>query len=139
MLAIDGQEEAIDRLLRWPGLPSRERLETRVARFDDASWPEAELVNSSYALPFCPPESFPGLWRRIESSLRSGGRFSGHLFGERDGWSDRRDMTFHTRAEVESLLERFEVERLDELEEDGKTAVGTPKHWHLFDVVARKT
>lgn len=47
-------------------------------------------------------------------------------------------MTFHARAEVESLLEGFEVERLDEVEEDGETAVGTPKHWHLFDVVARK-
>jgi hypothetical protein len=138
VLAIDGQEEAIDRLLRRPVLPSRERLETRVARFDDVAFPDAELVNSSYALPFCPPDSFPGLWRRAESSLCSGGRFSGHLFGERDGWSDRRDMTFHTRAEVESLLEGFEVERLDEVEEDGTTAVGTAKHWHLFHVVAHK-
>lgn len=139
MLAIDGQAEAIERLLARPGLdPSRERLQTQVARFENAVWPEPELINSSFALPFCPPEAFAGLWRRIESTLRPGGRFSGQLFGDRDGWSAERELTFLTRAEVEALLEAFEVERLDEVEEDGATAVGDPKHWHLFHVVARR-
>jgi tellurite methyltransferase len=139
VLAIDGQAEAIDRLLARRDLPSSgERLRTRVARFEEAEWPDADLVNSSFALPFCPPEAFDTVWRRIGSTLRPGGRFSGQLFGERDGWSGERELTFHTRSEVESLLGQFELERLDEVEEDGKTAVGTPKHWHLFHVVARK-
>ena len=47
-------------------------------------------------------------------------------------------MTFLSRPEVDGLLDSLEVERLVEVEEDGRTAVGTPKHWHLFHVVARR-
>jgi tellurite methyltransferase len=140
VLAIDGQKEAIDRLRGSEDLPAsaRRRLQTQVARFEDAEWAEPDLVNSSFALPFCPPEAFPALWQRIKSSLHPGGRFSGQLFGDRDGWSDETDMTFQTRAQLEALLESLEIERLDEVEEDGSTAVGKPKHWHLFHVVARR-
>ena len=140
VLALDGTDEAIERLLARDDLSGddRRRLETRVSRFENAEWPAADLVNSSFALPFCPPGDFPALWERIERSLRPGGRFSGHLFGDRDGWSDEDDMTFHSRAEVDGLLARFEVELLDEVEEDGETAVGAEKHWHLFHVVARR-
>ena len=38
----------------------------RGSSFQEAAWPDADLVNSSFALPFCPPMAFPGLWRRIE-------------------------------------------------------------------------
>jgi tellurite methyltransferase len=141
VLALDGTDEAIERLLARDDLSEddRRRLETRVSRFENAEWPAADLVNSSFALPFCPPGDFPALWEeRIERSLRPGGRFSGHLFGDRDGWSDEDDMTFHSRAEVEALLAQFDVELLEEVEEDGETAVGAEKHWHLFHVVARR-
>lgn len=140
VLALDGSSEAIERLLVRDDLADaeRRRLETRVSRFETAEWPAADLVNSSFALPFCPPGEFPALWERIVRSLGVGGRFSGQLFGDRDGWSDEEDMTFHTRAEVGALLSDFEVELLDEVEEDGATAVGDAKHWHLFHVVARR-
>jgi SAM-dependent methyltransferase len=139
VLALDGTADAIDRL-RALDLSDgqRGRLETRVARFETAEWSEADLVNSSFALPFCPPGDFPAVWERIERSLHPGGRFSGHLFGDRDEWAGEDDMTFQSRAEAEALLDRFEVELFDEVEEDGSTAVGVPKHWHLFNVVARR-
>ncbi len=137
VLAIDAEQEAIERLLARDDVELG-RLEVRVARFEDAEWPPAELVNSSFALPFCPPAAFPALWKRLVGSLPSGGRFSGQLFGDRDGWIDQPELSFHTRAEAEALLRDFELERFDELEEDGSTALGEPKHWHLFHVVARK-
>jgi tellurite methyltransferase len=140
VLALDGTAEAIERLRQRQDFSGREwsRLETCVARFEAAEWPETDLVNSSFALPFCPPQAFPSLWRRIETSLRAGGRFSGQLFGDRDEWSDEGDLTFHSRDEVKALLAGFEVERFDEIEEDGATATGKPKHWHLFHIVARR-
>jgi SAM-dependent methyltransferase len=140
VLALDGTDEAIERLLARDDLSpdDRRRLETGVSRFEDAEWPAADLVNSSFALPFCAPGEFPAVWERVERSLRGGGRFSGQLFGDRDGWSGEDDMTFHSRAEVDALLSRFEVELLEEVEEDGETAVGDEKHWHLFHVVARR-
>ena len=139
VLAVDATAEAIERLESRHDLSDDERgrLETCVSRFEDAEWPGADLVNSSFALPFCPPADFPAVWARIERSLRGGGRFCGQLFGERDGWSGEDDMTFQSRDELDALLSGFEVEFLDEVEEDGATALGEPKRWHLFHVVAR--
>ncbi len=137
VLAIDAEPEAIERLVARVGDESR--LETRVASFVDAEWPEADLVNAGYALPFCPPERFGAVWERVAASVREGGRFSGQLFGEHDEWAADPELTFLTRAEALALLEPFELERFDEEDEDGKTALGDAKHWHVFHVVARRT
>lgn len=138
VLAVDAEQEAIERLIAAAdGVEGV--LETEVAPMEDAVWPQAQLVNSSFALPFCPPERFGGVWRRIVDSLPPDGRFCGQLFGDRDEWSaGRADITFHTRGELERLLEPFVLERLSEVEEDGTTALGETKHWHVFHVVARK-
>jgi membrane dipeptidase len=136
VVAIDGEQEAIDRLRERVDADGS-RLETRVARFEDAELPACDLVNSSFALPFCEPEHFDEVWRRIVAALPPGGRFAGQLFGERDDWAGT-GVTTLTRERVRELLAPFEVERLDEIDADGKTAVGAEKHWHLFHVVARK-
>ncbi len=138
VVAIDAEPEAIARLRARLGAQG-DRLVTMVARFEEAEWPNASLVNSSFALPFCPPESFDAMWSRVVASLAHGGRFSGQLFGDRDGWVGARELTFHSRAEAEALFEDFDLERFDEVEEDGETALGDPKHWHLFHVIARRT
>jgi membrane dipeptidase len=136
VIAIDREQEAIDRLRELVG-PDSGRLETRVSRFEEAEWPACDLVNASFSLPFCPPRSFGGLWRRIVDSLPSGGRFSGQLFGERDEWAGS-GIVVQTRDELDELLGPFEVERLDEFDAEGSTVIGKPKHWHVFHVVARK-
>jgi len=100
--------------------------------------PSCDLVNASWSLPFCPPAMFGAVWEQIVDALRPGGRFCGQLFGEQDEWATEDDMTFHTREEAERLFVVFELDRFDELEEDGKTALGTPKHWHVFNIVAKK-
>ena len=136
VVAIDSEEEAIRRLRATTG--DDERLQTQVARYEEASWPACDLVNASWSLPFCPPQHFGAVWAQITSALRPGGRFCGQLFGERDAWAVEDDMTFHTRADAKALLRAFELERFDEVEEDSTTALGEPKHWHFFNVVARK-
>jgi SAM-dependent methyltransferase len=137
VVAIDGEPEAIARLRARVG-DQGDRLETTVARFEEAEWPEASLVNSSFALPFCPPESFDAVWSRIRESLAPGGRFSGQLFGDRDSWAGEQEMTFHSRAAAEGLFDGLALERFDEVEEDGQTALGEPKHWHVFHVIAHR-
>ena len=140
VLAVDSEPEAIERLRARDDLGEGglDRLETQVARFEEATLPRAELVNASWSLPFCAPGSFQSVWAHVVESLVPSGRFCGQLFGDRDGWRGDRDLTFLTRAEVDSLLAGFEVELLDEVEEDGTTALGEAKHWHVFHVVARK-
>ena len=150
VLAIDSEPAGIDRLVQHVADDGdTARLQTRVARFEDASWPVADLVNSSYALPFCPADSFMAVWDRIIASLLPGGRFCGQLFGDRDEWAtaskaSARDwdlppgMSFHSKEDVRMLLADLDIEHLDEVDEDGTTATGDAKHWHLFHVVARK-
>jgi membrane dipeptidase len=136
VIAIDREQEAIDRL-RVAASATDGRLTTAVARIEDAGWPQCDLVNASFVLPFVRADRFAEVWERIVESLRPGGRFCGQLFGDHDAWAGS-GIVVQTRAEVEQLLAPFEVERLDEVDEEGTTVVGNRKHWHLYHVVARK-
>ena len=137
VLAIDSEASAIERLEARDDLADRELLTTRCARMEDATWPEADLVNSSFALPLCPPQRFPALWQRIIESIRVGGRFAGQFYGPHDDWA-KTGITIVTRGALDVFFAAFDFERLDEVDEDGETAPGKPKHWHIFHVVARK-
>jgi hypothetical protein len=136
VLAIDRETEAIERILALAG-DDAARLETKVARFEDATWPPCELLNASFTLPFAVHDTFPELWGRIVESIVPGGRFAGQFFGPNDEWA-RTGLLVQTHAEVERLLAPFEVELLDEFEGEGPTAIGKTKHWHVFHVVARR-
>ncbi len=136
VLAIDREAEAIGRLHELVGADGG-RLETITARYEQAEWPACDLVNASFALPFCSPSEFPGVWGRIVDSIVPGGRFAGQLFGNRDAWA-RTGIVVQTREEVDALLEPFDVERLEEFEGEASTVIGKTKQWHLFHVVARK-
>lgn len=136
VLAVDAEPAAMELLRRRA--PAGVALEMRLGRFADVTWPSADIITSSFSLPFAPPEAFERAWSRIRASLVPGGRFCGQLFGDRDEWAGTEDMTVHSRAEVERLLDGLDVEQLDEVEEDGHTAIGEPKHWHLFHIVARR-
>jgi tellurite methyltransferase len=139
VLAVDHETQGIERLRQSVPESYLAHLQTRVSSFEElGDLPECDFINASYSLPFCHPTRFGGLWAVIERSIKPGGRFAGTFFGERDSWAQDDNMTFHTRAEVERLLESFDVEYLTEKDSDGKTALGEGKHWHVFEVVASK-
>ncbi|MDJ0619477.1 MAG: class I SAM-dependent methyltransferase [Calothrix sp. MO_192.B10] len=138
VLAIDGEQEAINLLLNNPEI-NHQGLQTCVMQFENLVLPESvDLINASFSLPFCPPEYFPRLWDIIITSLRVGGRFCGQLFGNRDSWAIDSSMNHHTRQQIEELLQSLVIEMLEEEEYPGKTALGEDKHWHMFHIVARK-
>jgi tellurite methyltransferase len=138
VLATDAEPAAFAYL--WPRVPAaaHDCLTTTVARFEDTPLPPCDLVNASFALPFCAPLHLPALWARIVAAIRPGGRFAGQFFGDRDSWASRADRTHHTHDEVVALLAGFDVEVLRMEERDDPPDVREPKHWHLFHVVARK-
>lgn len=138
VLAVDREPAAIERVLAAAPEPTRPRLQVQQASFEDVFLPPADFVYAGLSLPFCPPAHFPALWERVVAAVRPGGRFAGHLFGERDSWRTNPDMTFHTKAELQQRLAGFTVESLVEVEDDRPTALGDPKHWHIFEVVARR-
>ena len=138
VLAIDGEPQALDRLLHRSDL-QRDRLQTQLMSFETLTLPSVvDLINASFCLPFCPPAHFAKLWQTIVTSLKPEGRFCGQLFGDRDSWAIYPHRTHHTRQQVEALLQPFEIEWLDEEEHPGVTAIGEEKYWHIFHIVARK-
>ena len=139
VLGVDGEAEAIAHLRSRKDVDLT-LLDTRVTKFEDLLLPEAsiDLINASFCLPFCTPRAFPRVWATIVAALRSGGIFCGHLFGERDSWAGSSGTHHQTRSEVDGLLAPFALEWFDEEDHPGKTALGEDKHWHIFNIVARK-
>lgn len=140
VLAIDGEPKAFERLLDRPDVqPFQTQLQTQLMRFEALTLPiEVDLINASFCLTFCPPARFPDLWQTIVAALKPGGRFCGHLFGDRDSWTIYPNRTHHSRPQVEALLQPFQVEWLEEEDHPGVTAIGEQKHWHLYNIVAQK-
>jgi len=137
VLAIDPSPTGLARLNARADLVPAGRLETAQARMEDVEWGRVEVVNASFSIPFCAPARFAALWRRVVESLPRGGRFAGQFFGPDDAWASPA-LTILTRAQLEALLNPFDLERFDEQNSPGHDAKGVPKHWHLFQVVARK-
>lgn len=68
--------------------------------FAETQGPDCDMVKASFALPFCDPVDFPGLWSRIVTAIRPGGRFAGQFFGDRDSWASFPGRTHHSPDEV---------------------------------------
>ncbi|MBM4108969.1 MAG: class I SAM-dependent methyltransferase [Phycisphaerae bacterium] len=138
VVALDGHPMAIELLTSRVPPDQAPLLTARVEPFEASAWPRCRLLNCSFALPFCEPREFPGLWRRIADSIEPGGLFAGQLFGDRDSWAGLPDRTHHRRGDLDGLFAGFLIEQLIEEERDDVTVEGEPKHWHVFHVVARK-
>lgn len=138
VLAIDREPTAMTYVQAKVGPELQPQLQVMVAAFEALELPETDLVYAGFSLPFCRPDYFDRLWAHITARIRLGGRFAGQLFGVRDTWANNPEMTFHAEAQVSRLLAHgFETETLREIDEDGQALSG-PKHWHVFDIIARK-
>jgi len=75
----------------------------------------------------------------VKRALRPGGIFAGQFFGVHDEWNvPGQDITFVTREQAEEMLHGFALIEFNEEDMDGHTADGAPKHWHVFNILARK-
>ena len=62
----------------------------------------------------------------------------GNFFGINDGWKDKKKIVFLDKQQVLDLFEKFEIIAFQEIEKDAKTGLGKIKHWHVFDIIAKK-
>lgn len=135
--ALDQHADAIARVEARVPADQRHRLTTQCVLMEGALFPQVDLIYAGLSLPFCAPAAFPAVWQQIVAALPVGGRFAGHLFGDRDAWAGP-DLTFQTVTEARALFSGFVIERFEEFEEDAPTALQGMKHWHLFEIIARK-
>jgi SAM-dependent methyltransferase len=107
--------------------------------FEDFAFETYDLINAQYTLPFVVPRRFRRLFARLKGALNPGGVFAGQFFGTRDQWNTPgRRMTFLTREQAEAQLRDLELIEFSEEELDGHVADGSPKHWHTFNIIARR-
>jgi SAM-dependent methyltransferase len=137
VLAVDPTPAAAELLLAQVPPGHAGRLEVRVEPAQSVDLPPFELLYAGYGLPFLPPGDFDRCWAGIRACLAPGGFLVVNVFGPRDGWAGEPGMTFLARGAVEDLVDGLEVLVLEENEADGASFRG-PKHWHVFDVVARR-
>ena len=98
-----------------------------------------DLISAQFALPFIRRDRFAAVFARLKGALAPGGIFAGQFFGVHDQWNTPdRAMTFLTRAETAALLGDLETIALSEEDADGQVADGSPKHWHVFHILARR-
>lgn len=135
VVAVDASEEGLDYLRK--GLPGGSDVELICSNFQDLELGAYDVSVACFTLFFLPPDEFDRFWPRVVQSIRPGGLFAGQFLGVNDSWKDR-DFTLHRRRDVEALLKDFKVLMLNEEENDGETALGEKKHWHVFHVIARK-
>ncbi|MEH3024362.1 MAG: class I SAM-dependent methyltransferase [Pseudomonas oryzihabitans] len=137
VLATDAEAEALTELRQRVPAALGIGLRTHLARFESLELERCDLVNASFSLPFCAPAHFSALWSRITAATRPNGLFCGQLLGPRDSWASR-GVTVVDATELAELLRGWEVPHHREEEEDGHTAVGKPKHWHIHHLVLRR-
>lgn len=108
-------------------------------KFEDIELENNNLVVANFSLPFCNKNNFKKLWNKIDDSILKDGYFVGNFFGINDEWkSTKEEMTFLTKEQVIELFKDFEIIEFKEVEKDGTTVLGKMKHWHIFDVIAKK-
>lgn len=108
-------------------------------KFEHVELEKNNLVVANFSLPFCNKNNFEELWNKINNSILRGGYFVGNFFGVNDEWREtRNEMTFLTKEQVMVLFEDFDIIEFKEVEKDNCTGLGEMKHWHVFNVIAKK-
>jgi tellurite methyltransferase len=95
-----------------------------------------DLVASLFTLSFLPRVNFELVVSRSARSLSDGGIMTLNAFGPRDGWASSSGMTFLTADELAAMVGELEILELSEEENDGQTANGEAKHWHVHNLIA---
>jgi SAM-dependent methyltransferase len=140
VFAIDSNPFAITNLVSSCPAVLANKLNTAVQFFEDLTkLPKANLINSSFSLPFTHPNCFEKLWDVIMRSIAIDGIFSGSFFGTNDDWyrTNNETMTFLTDDKIYDLFKTFDIELFEEVECDEADAFGNLKHWHKYSIIAK--
>ncbi|GCE12420.1 class I SAM-dependent methyltransferase [Tengunoibacter tsumagoiensis] len=133
--AVDRETTALAELSSF----SNEHLHLVQSAFEDFTFATYNLINAHFALPFMAREQFSAVFTRLKASLKPGGIFVGQFFGIHDEWNTHENnFTFFTREQALSELDGLQIIEFEEIDADGRIASGTPKHWHVYHIIAAK-
>ena len=137
VLAIDPAPAAAEVLQAQVPAHVAGRLEILSVPAEVADLLPFDLLYAGYSLPFLSADAFDRFFSAARDHLRPGGILVVNFFGPRDSWAGREGMRFIDIDAVRGLVDGLELLALDEEDQDGNSFLG-PKHWHVFDVIARR-
>ena len=109
--------------------------------FEDAVIPpnSFDLISAQNVAAFINQSEFKTIISNLLNGLKNGGVISINFFGDQDEWNTS-DTTknFVSKRQIQEMFDGLEIISFEEAEYDGNTALGTPKHWHTINVIAKK-
>lgn len=139
MLAID-KEDTSELIAKKLNSEELKRFKFRCQNFKDIEIDKNNLLVANFSIPFCNKNYFKSFWNKIDKSILKNGYFVGNFLGLNDSWAKtKKDMVFLSKEEVLDLFkDNFDIIFFKEVEKDEKTALGVMKHWHIYNVIAKK-
>lgn len=138
VLAID-REDVEERISKRLTKRELKKFKFSQQNFETIELEKTYLIVANFSLPFCKKEKFENLWNKIKSNIYPNGYFVGNFFGINDEWNKNKSgIIFHKKKEIIKLFSDFDIVKFKEIEKDMLTGMGKNKHWHIFDVIAKK-
>ena len=139
VLAID-REDTKDIISSKLNDEELRRFRFNKQNFENIKLEKNDLIVANFSLPFCNKKDFKEFWNTIVGSILEDGYFVGTFFGLNDSWVDMKEnVVFLSKEQVLELFENsFEIIKFEEIEKDEKTALGKLKHWHIYEIIAKK-
>lgn len=138
VIAIDGTD--VEKMIRNNLKEDKQKnLTFQLQKFENLKLTKCDLIVANYSLPYCNPTYFYTMWEEITNNIALNGFFIGNFFGHNFQWKTEEDKkTELDKDELIELFKDFDILEFKEIEEDKPTALGKMKHWHIFEVVAKK-
>ena len=138
VLGID-RENVEERIRKRLDENEQLKFKFELQNFEELKRYKTDLVIANFSLSFCNNKKFGSTWNTIQESISAGGYFVGNFLGDKDSWTKTKsEMTFFSREDVDMLFNKFYIIDFNEIEVDKKTALGNEKHWHFFNIIAKK-
>lgn len=117
-----------------------EMFDFRCLNFENIELEKNNLLVANFSIPFCNKGYFNDFWNKISNSIFKDGYFVGNFFGLNDSWAKtKKEMVFLSKDQVLKLFkDSFKIIEFNEVDKNGKTGLGKMKHWHIYNVIAKK-
>jgi SAM-dependent methyltransferase len=137
--AIDNSTEGCKALRQTASKANLDsNLTVQETTYAKATYPKVDLVNAYLALPYCHPNEFGQVWKKLVDSIKVDGYLACNLFGNNHTWASFSFVSSFTRAQVNALLKQFKVITLTEKSSNATAADGSTITNHEFFILAKK-
>lgn len=135
--AVDNNAQAINQTKRVCKGLDVEVKEADVINFEIES-EKYSLIISWNTLPFLKKEDSKKVLDNIKKGLIKGGFFIFSIFGEKDGWKNKKEMSFWNLEEFKKFMDGMKFIELYEKQKQEPGATGQSKFWHLIRGIIKK-